>query len=123
MEKDEYTRVVHLKKLIENQLIHSKDLNLEYKLSKDFLMNYREQRYTDFVCNRTGKDKEELKVIASKLICSVNKYIFKSLSEMTDKELTDISNEPSKMDKFIKKLNKFINDNISISIFSLKSVG
>ena len=122
MQKGEYIKVIHLKKLIERQLVHSQDMNLEYKLCKDFLANYKEDKYTKLVTSRTGKTKEELRSAAIRMIKSVNEWLYKTLSKLSDKEITSISNDPPKMTKFLKKVNSFIKENTT-GLFALRSVG
>lgn len=114
-------KMIQIKNLIIEQLTHSKDFNMEYKLCLDFLKNYKEGKYKEMMVSRTKKTAVELHKYASGLVSSVGSYIYRKLITMTEEEQSRLLQDEKYMVSFIQGIDKFIrSDNNDILLFSAK---
>jgi len=115
--------VIALKKLVIEAISHSKDMNMEYKLCVDYLNNYKEDKYKELMTSRTGKTAIELYKYAQEFISKTNKWIFHTISGLTEHQQADLMNDTKKMDAFLESVHCFIEKEVLINgvpIFSTK---
>lgn len=103
--------IVQLKKFVIDQLLSSKNTNMEYKLCSDYLRNYKNEKYREMITKKTGKSSTDLYKEASMFIADTNNWLYHKLNEM-DKELrARIVNEPKAMDLFLDEIHEQIKEN------------
>lgn len=119
-QKVSYTSVIEVKKFIIHQITSSKDMCIKYKVRVDFLNNYHSENYVRMIVGRTKRSREDLHKLATEFIVDINSWIYSKLSNMTASELVEIVNEPTSLDKFLKKLKKVIGENDKDDIFLQK---
>lgn len=115
-----HTAIVEAKKLIVHQITSSKDVCMKYKLRMDFLNNYHSENYVRMIEGRTKKSKSELHKLATDFIVGINAWIYNSLNDMSMKDLAELVNEPTSLDKFLKRLRKVIGEDDKDDIFLQK---
>lgn len=114
-------KIIQIKKLVIDQLKKSKDLSIEYRLCLDYLNNYKDPKYKDFMTTRTKKTAVELHKYASTLISDVCHWIYEELAALTEHQRSDLLNDEKKMDEFLVRVNEFIRGrNNGISVFWAK---
>lgn len=119
-QKVSYTSVIEVKKFIIHQITSSKDMCIKYKVRVDFLNNYHSENYVRMIVGRTKRSREDLHKLATEFIVDINSWIYNKLSSMSASELVEIVNEPTSLDKFLKKLKKVIGENDKDDIFLQK---
>lgn len=119
-QKVSYTSVIEVKKFIIHQITSSKDMCIKYKVRVDFLNNYHSENYVRMIVGRTKRSREDLHKLATEFIVNINSWIYSKLSNMSASELVEIVNEPTSLDKFLKKLKKVIGENDKDDIFLQK---
>lgn len=119
-QKVSYTSVIEAKKFIIHQITSSKDMCIKYKVRVDFLNNYHSENYVRMIVGRTKRSREDLHKLATEFIVDINSWIYNKLSSMSASELVEIVNEPTSLDKFLKKLKKVIGENDKDDIFLQK---
>lgn len=119
-QKVSYTSVIEVKKFIIHQITSSKDMCIKYKVRVDFLNNYNSENYVRMIVGRTKRSREDLHKLATEFIVDINSWIYSKLSNMSASELVEIVNEPTSLDKFLKKLKKVIGENDKDDIFLQK---
>lgn len=119
-QKVSYTSVIEAKKFIIHQITSSKDMCIKYKVRVDFLNNYHSENYVRMIVGRTKRSREDLHKLATEFIVDINSWIYSKLSNMSASELVEIVNEPTSLDKFLKKLKKVIGENDKDDIFLQK---
>ena len=119
-QKVSYTSVIEVKKFIIHQITSSKDMCIKYKVRVDFLNNYHSENYVRMIVGRTKRSREDLHKLATEFIVDINSWIYSKLSNMSASELVEIVNEPTSLDKFLKKLKKVIGENGKDDIFLQK---
>lgn len=119
-QKVSYTSVIEVKKFIIHQITSSKDMCIKYKVRVDFLNNYQSENYVRMIVGRTKRSREDLHKLATEFIVNINSWIYSKLSNMSASELVEIVNEPTSLDKFLKKLKKVIGENDKDDIFLQK---
>lgn len=119
-QKVSYTSIIEVKKFIIHQITSSKDMCIKYKVRVDFLNNYQSENYVRMIVSRTKRRKEDLHKLATEFIVDINSWIYSKLSNMSASELVEIVNEPTSLDKFLKKLKKVIGENDKDDIFLQK---
>jgi hypothetical protein len=119
-QKVSYTSVIEVKKFIIHQITSSKDMCIKYKVRVDFLNNYQSENYVRMIVGRTKRSREDLHKLATEFIVDINSWIYSKLSNMSASELVEIVNEPTSLDKFLKKLKKVIGENDKDDIFLQK---
>nr|DAP19498.1 MAG TPA: hypothetical protein [Caudoviricetes sp.] len=119
-QKVSYTSIIEVKKFIIHQITSSKDMCIKYKVRVDFLNNYQSENYVRMIVGRTKRRKEDLHKLATEFIVNINSWIYSKLSNMSASELVEIVNEPTSLDKFLKKLKKVIGENDKDDIFLQK---
>lgn len=119
-QKVSYTSIIEVKKFIIHQITSSKDMCIKYKVRVDFLNNYHSENYVRMIVGRTKRRKEDLHKLATEFIVDINSWIYSKLSNMSASELVEIVNEPTSLDKFLKKLKKVIGENDKDDIFLQK---
>lgn len=119
-QKVSYTSVIEVKKFIIHQITSSKDMCIKYKVRVDFLNNYHSENYVRMIVGRTKRSREDLHKLATEFIVDINSWIYSKLSNMSASELVEIVNEPTSLDKFLKKLKKVIGENDKDDIFLQK---
>lgn len=119
-QKISYTSVIEVKKFIIHQITSSKDMCIKYKVRVDFLNNYQSENYVRMIVGRTKRSREDLHKLATEFIVDINSWIYSKLSNMSASELVEIVNEPTSLDKFLKKLKKVIGENDKDDIFLQK---
>jgi hypothetical protein len=72
------------------------------------------------IVGRTKRSREDLHKLATEFIVDINSWIYSKLSNMSASELVEIVNEPTSLDKFLKKLKKVIGENDKDDIFLQK---
>lgn len=119
-QKVSYTSIIEVKKFIIHQITSSKDMCIKYKVRVDFLNNYHSENYVRMIVGRTKRSREDLHKLATEFIVDINSWIYNKLSSMSASELVEIVNEPTSLDKFLKKLKKVIGENDKDDIFLQK---
>lgn len=119
-QKVSYTSVIEVKKFIIHQITSSKDMCIKYKVRVDFLNNYHSENYVRMIVGRTKRSREDLHKLATEFVVDINSWIYSKLSNMSASELVEIVNEPTSLDKFLKKLKKVIGENDKDDIFLQK---
>jgi hypothetical protein len=119
-QKVSYTSIIEVKKFIIHQITSSKDMCIKYKVRVDFLNNYQSENYVRMIVGRTKRSREDLHKLATEFIVDINSWIYSKLSNMSASELVEIVNEPTSLDKFLKKLKKVIGENDKDDIFLQK---
>lgn len=119
-QKVSYTSVIEVKKFIIHQITSSKDMCIKYKVRVDFLNNYQSENYVRMIVGRTKRSREDLHKLATEFVVDINSWIYNKLSSMSASELVEIVNEPTSLDKFLKKLKKVIGENDKDDIFLQK---
>jgi hypothetical protein len=119
-QKVSYTSIIEVKKFIIHQITSSKDMCIKYKVRVDFLNNYHSENYVRMIVGRTKRSREDLHKLATEFIVDINSWIYSKLSNMSASELVEIVNEPTSLDKFLKKLKKVIGENDKDDIFLQK---
>lgn len=119
-QKVSYTSIIEVKKFIIHQITSSKDMCIKYKVRVDFLNNYQSENYVRMIVGRTKRSREDLHKLATEFIVNINSWIYSKLSNMSASELVEIVNEPTSLDKFLKKLKKVIGENDKDDIFLQK---
>lgn len=119
-QKVSYTSVIEAKKFIIHQITSSKDMCIKYKVRVDFLNNYQSENYVRMIVGRTKRSREDLHKLATEFVVDINSWIYSKLSNMSASELVEIVNEPTSLDKFLKKLKKVIGENDKDDIFLQK---
>ena len=119
-QKVSYTSIIEVKKFIIHQITSSKDMCIKYKVRVDFLNNYNSENYVRMIVGRTKRSREDLHKLATEFIVNINSWIYSKLSNMSASELVEIVNEPTSLDKFLKKLKKVIGENDKDDIFLQK---
>lgn len=119
-QKVSYTSVIEAKKFIIHQITSSKDMCIKYKVRVDFLNNYHSENYVRMIVGRTKRSREDLHKLATEFVVDINSWIYNKLSNMSASELVEIVNEPTSLDKFLKKLKKVIGENDKDDIFLQK---
>lgn len=119
-QKVSYTSVIEVKKFIIHQITSSKDMCIKYKVRVDFLNNYQSENYVRMIVGRTKRSREDLHKLATEFVVDINSWIYSKLSNMSASELVEIVNEPTSLDKFLKKLKKVIGENDKDDIFLQK---
>lgn len=119
-QKVSYTSIIEVKKFIIHQITSSKDMCIKYKVRVDFLNNYQSENYVRMIVGRTKRSREDLHKLATEFVVDINSWIYSKLSNMSASELVEIVNEPTSLDKFLKKLKKVIGENDKDDIFLQK---
>lgn len=119
-QKVSYTSIIEVKKFIIHQITSSKDMCIKYKVRVDFLNNYHSENYVRMIVGRTKRSREDLHKLATEFVVDINSWIYSKLSNMSASELVEIVNEPTSLDKFLKKLKKVIGENDKDDIFLQK---
>lgn len=119
-QKVSYTSIIEVKKFIIHQITSSKDMCIKYKVRVDFLNNYNSENYVRMIVGRTKRSREDLHKLATEFVVDINSWIYSKLSNMSASELVEIVNEPTSLDKFLKKLKKVIGENDKDDIFLQK---
>lgn len=116
--------IIAIKKMVVDQLTHSKDFDLHYKVRIDFLNNYKtEKNYGKMMESRTGVSAVNLYKDASIFIKSINSYIFSSIKAMSPEKRANLLNETKDMDLFLGRVKEEIKSEVGESDMFLQKRG
>ena len=116
--------IIAIKKMVVDQLTHSKDFDLHYKVRIDFLNNYKnEKNYGKMMESRTGVSAVNLYKDASMFIKSINSYIFSSIKAMSPEKRANLLNDTKDMDSCLGRVKEEIKSEVGESDMFLQKRG
>ena len=103
--------IVQFKKFVIEQLLKSRDANIEYKLCFDYIHNYKNENYRNLMTNKSGKSALDLYKEATTFLSKTNNWIYNQLASMSKEDRAQLINEPKEMSNFIEKIHDVIKEN------------
>ena len=108
--------IVVIKKFVIDQLLNSKNMCLDYRLSYDYMKNCKEKKYQEMMIHKTNKTSVELYKAASEVISSTNSFIYTSLANMPEEKRVKIMTDEKALLDFLKKIKERIDQNDPIFV-------
>ena len=112
-----HDQIMEIKKFIIKQITSSQNVNMEYKLSIDYLNNYKNDNYRKMIVQRTGKNVIDLYKEATSFICRINKWIYDCLKSLSDRERARLLVDYSYLKNFLDKVHTKIKEDHDGTLF------
>ena len=112
-----HDKIVEIKKFIIKQLTASTDTDIEYKLSIDYINNYKNDNYREMVMRRTNKTAIDLYKEATTFVCRINRWIYESIQQMSDIERARLFVDSSYLKEFLNKVHTKVKEDHHDAIF------
>ena len=112
-----HDKIMEIKKFIIKQLTASVDADMEYKLSLDYINNYKNDNYREMIIRRTNKTAIDLYKETTTFVCRINKWIYECLQQMSDTERARLFVDSSYLKKFLDKVHTKIKEDHHDAIF------
>ena len=112
-----HDKIMEIKKFIIKQLTASMDTDIEYKLSLDYINNYKNDNYREMVMRRTNKTAMDLYKETTTFVCRINRWIYECLQKMSDIERARLLVDSSCLKEFLNKVHTKVKEDHHDAIF------
>lgn len=116
LDKD-HDKIMEIKKFIIKQLTASSDVDMEYKLSIDYINNYKNDNYREMIIRRTNKSAVDLYKETTTFVCRINRWIYECLQKMSDTERARLMIDSSCLKEFLDKVHAKVKEDHHDAIF------